>query len=114
MCQCPPHTQPKNLFDNIFNPSGADGAYTFDVAGDNLIEKYENIQKIKANKVLMFSGAEDPVSDYGKAIKKLCKLYNKNGVDCSCIIIPNARHESFNEISEVKQQVFSLVKNFFL
>ena len=36
----------KNLFDNIFNPSGADGAYTFDVAGDNLIEKYENIQKI--------------------------------------------------------------------
>ena len=36
----------KNLFDNIFNLSGADGAYTFDVAGDNLIEKYENIQKI--------------------------------------------------------------------
>ena len=36
----------KNLFDNIFNPSGADGAYTFEVAGDNLIEKYENIQKI--------------------------------------------------------------------
>lgn len=84
--------------------------------GSTLLEtkKNENIQKIKANKVLMFSGAEDPVSDYGKAIKKLCKLYNKNGVDCSCIIIPNARHESFNEISEVKQQVFSLVKNFFL
>ena len=48
--------------------------------------------------VLIVSGDSDPVGDYGKAPKKLCRLYREAGIrDVSLKLYRGGRHEILNE-----------------
>ena len=55
-----------------------------------LIKSYKtsNIKKISKNqKILLISGKDDPVSNFGKSTKKLHKRYLKNGINESIIFL---------------------------
>lgn len=64
------------------------------------IEDYKNILKLpSALPMLFLSGEDDPVGDYGKAVKKVYLIYKKCGIkDLSLKLYPEDRHEVMNEI----------------
>ena len=47
--------------------------------------------------ILMLSGANDPVGDFGKGVKKLQKMYKSLGIPVSCQIFNGARHDILND-----------------
>mgnify|MGYP000352719340 CR=1 FL=1 len=69
----------------------ADGlcGFTFTVNGFQTLfelirrlQKQENLEKVPQNlPILMVSGAEDPVGDYGKGVRKACDSLKKAGVE---------------------------------
>ena len=62
---------------------------------------------IDANKpLLLISGSDDPVGNYGKGVKKLDKFYSKKvgSKDITLQLYDGARHEILNE--QCKQQVY--------
>ena len=63
------------------------------------VEEPKNIEKIPRElKVLVLSGAEDPVGDYGKQVKQVYGDYLKQGVeDISVKLYNGCRHELLNE-----------------
>ena len=55
--------------------------------------------------ILLLSGGEDPLGDFGRGTKKVAGLYRKAGVkNTACRIYPGARHEVLNEIN--RKQVY--------
>lgn len=77
--------------------------------------KPESIQKINPDtKILLISGAEDPVTNFGKSTAKLCNLYKKNHIDATKIIYFDARHEVLNEKPEIKSEATSDIIKFYL
>lgn len=73
--------------------------------------KNENIGKInKDAKIFIFSGAEDPVSAFGKSVKKLYQKYAKANLNVTMKLYPTLRHETLNEIEN--QQVYDDVLEF--
>lgn len=73
--------------------------------------KNENIEKINKDiKIFLFSGAEDPVSDFGKSVKKLYQKYSKANLNVTMKLYPTLRHETLNEIEN--QQVYDDVLEF--
>lgn len=71
------------------------------------IEKRENIGRIPAKlPVLLLSGEEDPVGDYGKAVRQVYTIYKQRGIkDISLKLYPQDRHEVLNEID--RQEVYA-------
>lgn len=65
------------------------------------IESEENFYRIPRNlPIYIIAGSQDPVSDYGRGIKKLEKRYQKIGVeDLEVQLYDGARHELLNEIN---------------
>lgn len=50
--------------------------------------------------ILLLSGGEDPLGDFGRGTEKVARLYRKAGVkNTVCRIYPGARHEVLNEIN---------------
>lgn len=48
--------------------------------------------------ILIISGDEDPVGDFGKGPRRLANAYRDTGhIDVSCVVMPGMRHEPFNE-----------------
>lgn len=48
--------------------------------------------------ILLFSGTEDPVGNYGKAVWKVAKQYNAAGMnDVRVLLFENGRHELLND-----------------
>ena len=47
--------------------------------------------------ILLVSGENDPVGDYGKGVRQVAESLQKSGIDAKCIIYPNARHEILND-----------------
>jgi alpha-beta hydrolase superfamily lysophospholipase len=78
---------------------------------DQLYRK-KNLQKISPNeRILIVSGAEDPVGNNGKGPKYLEQMYKGLGVkDVTLVIYPHMRHEIHNEIDHM--QVFEQISNF--
>lgn len=81
-------------------------SYTFTVNGYrtllevlSFIQNPKNIKKIPANlPISLIAGTEDPVGDYGKAVKYVFETYRKNGLqDVSLKLYENDRHELLNE-----------------
>ncbi len=64
------------------------------------IEKPANIALIPSKlPVLLLSGEDDPVGDYGKAVRQLYMIYKRRGIkDLSIKLYPKDRHEVLNEI----------------
>lgn len=75
---------------------------------------YDNVTKIpKDLPILLTSGAEDPVGNYGKAVQKTYEQYKKAGIKNITIkLYENDRHEIFNETDKetVYQDVLSWIK----
>lgn len=76
--------------------------------------KGKNLNNINSSiKILLYSGREDPVSNYGKSIIKLSKLYKKHHLNVEYMIIDNARHEVHNENDDIKYKIYDLIANFY-
>ncbi|MGN0362797.1 MAG: serine aminopeptidase domain-containing protein [Bilifractor sp.] len=63
-------------------------------------EDEKNIEKIpKDLPLLIFSGGDDPVGNFGEGPKKVAEIYQKCGIqDVTCRIYPGDRHEVLNEV----------------
>ena len=74
--------------------------------GIQFISDKKNIKLINKNTPMyLMSGAEDPVGEKGKGVKKAYKAYVDAGVkDISIVLYPGGRHEMLNEIN--KEQVY--------
>ena len=56
--------------------------------------------------LLLVSGADDGVGDYGKGVKKVWEMYKKAGIrDLKMILYENDRHEILNEVD--RDQVYA-------
>lgn len=66
------------------------------------IQKKENIDRIpKEMPILLMSGGQDPVGNYGKGVKKVYDSYKKAGIqDVSMKLYPDDRHEILNELNK--------------
>ncbi len=65
--------------------------------------------------ILIASGDKDPVSNYGKSVKDLYRIYKENGIETVELkLYEGARHEILNEINkeEVKSDIFNFLRNF--
>lgn len=64
------------------------------------IERRMNILKIPAKlPILLLSGEDDPVGNYGKAVRQVYMLYKQRGIeDLSIKLYPEDRHEVLNEV----------------
>lgn len=74
----------------------------------------EAVRKVpKELPVLFVSGAEDPVGDYGKGVRKAYGLFKENGMmDVTCKLYEGARHEILLEKQkqEVWNEIFAFVE----
>ncbi len=61
----------------------------------NRREWYENLDKDLP--VLLISGEEDPVGNYGKGVRQVEKKLRKSGACVRCVLYPEARHEILND-----------------
>ena len=72
---------------------------------------YDNQEKFvrkipKDLPIILLSGAQDPVGDLGKGVKKVEKQLRKAGIlDLTCVLYPEDRHEILNELD--KNQVYA-------
>ncbi len=91
-------------------------SFYYDFLGSlQYIEDKDNFKKIpKDLPILIISGDEDPVGDFGKGLKKLYTRYKEAGVkDLEIKLYPGARHEILNESNrdEVMNDVVNWLKN---
>ena len=61
--------------------------------------------------VLLVSGEEDPVGDFGKGVREIEKKLRKRGFDVECILYAGARHEILNDFTygDVKRDVLEFL-----
>lgn len=66
---------------------------------------YKNISKKMP--ILLLSGKDDPVGDYGKGVETVHAKLKANGANSRCIIYENARHEILNDFTydQVKKDI---------
>jgi len=110
----------KNVKDYVDDPLTGFGpnkgfCYEF-LKGMSRLWKRKFLKKIRKDiDILIVSGADDPVSSYGKAVKKLEKMYKGLGVrNVQTKIYDHARHEILNENLEVREKVYKDIADFYL
>ena len=92
--------------------------YLFTVKGFN--QMFETIKYVENSKhiahvpgnlpILIISGTDDPVGNYGKDVQKVYKAYEKAGIkDLSICMIEGARHEVLNETD--RQETYEKILN---
>lgn len=88
-------------------------AYYSMMAGMLGMQKKENISMIpKSLPVLFVSGAEDPVGNFGKGVRKVCEIYKSAGLrDVSLKLYEGDRHEILNETN--REQVYQELYEWF-
>ena len=88
-------------------------AYYSMMAGMLGMQKKENISMIpKSLPVLFVSGAEDPVGNFGKGVRKVCEIYRSAGLrDVSLKLYEGDRHEILNETN--REQVYQELYEWF-
>ena len=83
--------------------------------GVNYVAKRKNIAKmLKDLPILLISGQEDPVGDYGRGVDKLYTILEEEGFEkITKKLFPSCRHEILNEINreEVKVFIFDWIDN---
>ena len=93
--------------------------FTVSAMGDLIrLMKYSNDKKWykELNKelpILIVSGDEDPVGNYGKGVNTVQKNLEKTGHTSKCILYKGARHEILNDICEdqVKKDILDFIEN---
>ena len=88
-------------------------AYYSMMAGMLGMQKKENISMIpKSLPVLFVSGAEDPVGNFGKGVRKVCEIYKSAGLrDVPLKLYEGDRHEILNETN--REQVYQELYEWF-
>lgn len=88
-------------------------AYYSMMAGMLGMQKKENISMVpKSLPVLFVSGAEDPVGNFGKGVRKVCEIYKSAGLrDVSLKLYEGDRHEILNETN--REQVYQELYEWF-
>ena len=66
----------------------------------------------KEKPVLLVSGSEDPVGEYGKGVRTVCKMLSDAGVPVTCKIYEESRHEILNDVSgeEVRTDILNFLQ----
>lgn len=76
----------------------------------NLHDKKNLEQMPKDLPILLVSGEDDPVGDYGKAVAGVFESYKELGITDVCMkLYPKYRHEILNEIG--KEEVYDDIRN---
>jgi len=77
----------------------ASGAFYRDLLyGINIIHKTKELRKLPPKlPVLLISGKDDPVGNYGIGVKKVKRRFEKFGIYPDLMIYPDLRHEVLNE-----------------
>lgn len=112
-----------NITDQIFigHVVGMYCTYSFTVNGYrtlldvlSFIQNSDNIAKIpKDLPVFLIAGEEDPVGNYGKAVKHVYEIYKKAGIkDISIKLYKNDRHELINETD--KEDVYDDIRHWLI
>ncbi len=62
--------------------------------------------------VLLVSGENDPVGDYGKGVNEVAIKLQKEGINAKCVLYKGARHEILNDSTydEVKNDILDFFK----
>ena len=61
--------------------------------------------------ILLFSGQQDPVGNFGKSVKALYDTYVKVGLsDVRIKLFPDSRHEVLNDVS--REEGLTVLKDF--
>ena len=83
-----------------FIPSA--GLFTDMMGGIGYIGKKANLERMnKALPVFFIAGEQDPVGEYGKGVKKACRMFRDAGMrDVSIKLYPDCRHEILNELNK--------------
>lgn len=91
----------------LFTNNGFVGLFSAlkDANSKDCFEKTPNIP------ILMISGEDDPVGNYGKGVLQVYDNLKKSGHNVECRIYPNARHEILNE-SDTVEKVYEDIKTF--
>jgi alpha-beta hydrolase superfamily lysophospholipase len=81
------------------------------LTGVKYINHDQNVSKIPSSlPILMISGDDDPVGDYGKGVEKVYRQLKANGcADVTLKLYPGARHELVNETN--RKEIFEDVLN---
>jgi len=80
-------------------------SFTLSAMGDLIrLIKYTNSKKWYRNipdslPILLVSGGDDPVGNYGKGVNEVAERLRKQGKKVSCIIYKGARHEILNDFT---------------
>lgn len=78
------------------------------LSGLKLIHNPEEMGKTpKDLPMFIFSGAEDPVGNYGKGVQKVIQQYEDIGMTVEWKIFPEARHEMLNELN--RHEVYEMI-----
>lgn len=88
------------------------GFYREFLKGLNRLYKNKFLKKIRPDiSILIISGEDDPVGQYGKGVERLYKMYKKLGInDVSMKLYPHMRHEILNETN--KEEVYGDIIDF--
>lgn len=72
---------------------------------------YRNISKTMP--ILMVSGEDDPVGNYGKGVIEVEKRLKKHGANVKCVLYKGARHEILNDFcyNEVKREIIDFINH---
>ncbi len=76
----------------------------------HLHEEKKFIHLKNKKNILILSGKEDPVGDYGKGVEKLKEFYIKNGFNVEFELYEMLRHEILQE--NIKEEIFSKISSF--
>ncbi len=76
----------------------------------NSDEWYSNVPKDLP--ILLVSGENDPVGDYGEGVKQVSRQLKDRGIEAECILYPDARHEILNDstYNQVKNDILDFLK----
>ncbi len=91
--------------------------FTVSAMGDLIrLMKYSNRaawfrQIPKEIPILLVSGEEDPVGDYGKGVTQVYQRLKAAEKNVSCVLYPKARHEILNDVTyeDVKRDILSFL-----
>ncbi len=101
----------KYIQDTLCGFDCSNAFYVDMLTGLKYIHQDKNIQNIPSSlPILLISGKEDPVGDYGKGVEKVFLQLKTNGCkDVNLKLYPNARHELINETN--RKEVYKDVLN---
>ena len=81
----------------------------FDILGE--VSKKDWAKKVDPSlPILMISGKEDPVGNFGRGVEKIHERLRDAGMcDLSLALLDSARHEPFNETEPTKSEAYKTV-----